>query len=123
MNLNQVTVPVKNVPLSIAFYELLGLKLIVHSHDNYARFLCANDATFSLHQTDDEFGSAAATIYFECADVDAEVKRLKQNGIVFTSEPTNQKWLWREASLKDLDGNNLIIYHAGKNRTDPPWRL
>ncbi|MCB0640330.1 MAG: VOC family protein [Phaeodactylibacter sp.] len=37
MNLNQVTVPSLNVQRSIAFYQLLGLRLIVHTHERYAR--------------------------------------------------------------------------------------
>ena len=30
---------------------------------------------------------------------------------------------FNEARLKDLDNNQLIIYHAGKNRLNPPWRI
>ncbi len=48
MNLNQVTLYVSNVPSSIPFYESLGLELIVHTHDQYARFLCDGGSTFSL---------------------------------------------------------------------------
>ncbi|MEP0481508.1 MAG: VOC family protein, partial [Nonlabens sp.] len=33
MNLNQITIPVLDIPKSIAFYESLGLNLIVHTHD------------------------------------------------------------------------------------------
>lgn len=32
MNLNQVTVPVTNLERAIAFYQKLGLQLIVHSN-------------------------------------------------------------------------------------------
>ncbi|MEO1522796.1 MAG: hypothetical protein AAFU78_18740 [Cyanobacteria bacterium J06633_2] len=41
----------------------------------------------------------------------------------FDSEPTDQPWLWREAHLRDPDGNRLILYHAGEYRKNPPWRL
>ena len=34
-----------------------------------------------------------------------------------------QRWLWKEASLNDPDGNKIIIYEAGKNRKNPPWRI
>ncbi|MEM7380928.1 MAG: VOC family protein, partial [Bacteroidota bacterium] len=37
--------------------------------------------------------------------------------------PRDQSWLWREARLKDPDGNTLILYHAGENRKNPPWRI
>ena len=50
MNLNQITVPSLNVEKSIAFYEKLGLKLIVKSLPNYARFECPDgNSTFSIH--------------------------------------------------------------------------
>jgi len=36
---------------------------------------------------------------------------------------TDVATLWQEASFNDPDGHHLIVYHAGKNRLDPPWRL
>ena len=62
-------------------------------------------------------------LYFEVQDVAKKVTELKANGIIFETEPTAQTWLWTEARLKDLDGNQLIIYHAEDNRKNPPWRL
>ena len=53
MNLNQVTVPSRDLSISIPFYEALGLYLIVHSGPHYARFECPDGhSTFSLHQVD-----------------------------------------------------------------------
>ena len=49
--------------------------------------------------------------------------QLVKKGIVFEQLPKEQSWLWKEAYLKDLDGNQLIIYSAGKNRKNPPWRI
>ena len=51
------------------------------------------------------------------------VERLKAAGIVFDSDPVDQRWLWREAWLHDPDGHRLCLYFAGENRVDPPWRL
>ena len=54
MNLNQVTIPVSDVLKSIPFYQSLGLKLIVHTHDSYARFECTpNGSTLSLHKVEE----------------------------------------------------------------------
>lgn len=64
LNLNQVTVSVKNVEQSIAFYEKLGLKLIVKVLPHYARFECVSgDTTFSLHQTDEDITGNSTWIY------------------------------------------------------------
>ncbi len=124
MNLNQVTVPVSNVERSIAFYEKLGLKLIVRSLPHYARFECpAGDATFSLHHEDESRQQNNTWIYFEVADLDSYVQQLMNKGIVFEELPNDKPWLWRESRLKDPDNNQLIIYFAGDKRKDPPWRI
>lgn len=124
MNLNQITVPSLDLTKSIPFYEDLGLKLIVKSLPHYARFECPNgESSFSLHQTDRLPTEDGIFIYFECEQLDEEVIRLKDKGIVFDLEPTDQKWLWREARLKDVDGNQLILYYGGENRLNPPWRI
>ncbi|MBU2899883.1 MAG: VOC family protein [Maribacter dokdonensis] len=124
MNLNQVTVPSLNVENAILFYEKLGLKLIVKSLPNYARFECPDgNATFSIHLTETLPQGDGVYVYFECEDLDAHVASLKENGIQFEKEPTNERWLWREARLKDPDGNQLILFYGGENRLNPPWRV
>lgn len=124
MNLNQVTVPCSNIPNSIEFYKKLGLKLIVHTHDHYARFECPNgESTFSLHYVDALPKGEGIWIYFEVAEVSKTVKELEAKGILFETQPIIQSWLWTEVSLIDPDGNKIIIYHAGENRKNPPWRL
>lgn len=124
MRLNQVTAPARDLDASIAFYRLLGLKLIVKS-DAYARFeLPDGEATFSLHIVDGEIARTnAPQIYFECDDLDAEAARLRQAGISFERGPEMQTWLWREAWLRDPAGNSVCLYFAGENRRNPPWRL
>lgn len=124
MNLNQVTVPSINVDRSIAFYQLLGLQLIVHTHSAYARFECPDgEATFSIHQVDQLPEGSGVIVYFETEKLDEEVVRLREKGIPFTLLPTDQSWLWREARLQDPDGNQIILYHAGAHRKNPPWRI
>ncbi|MEP2057303.1 MAG: VOC family protein [Maribacter litoralis] len=124
MNLNQVTVPSRNVANAILFYEKLGLKLIVKSLPNYARFECPDgNSTFSIHLTEKLPKGDGVYVYFECQDLDEHVATLKEKGIQFEKEPTDERWLWREARLKDLDGNQLILFYGGKNRLNPPWRI
>ncbi|MEN8789287.1 MAG: VOC family protein [Flavobacteriaceae bacterium] len=124
MNLNQVTVPSRNVDRSIAFYQTLGLRLIVRATPHYARFeLPEGEATFSLHLVDELPTGDGIYVYFESERLDAWVEELKTAGILFDELPEDRKWLWREARLKDPDGNRLILYHAGENRKNPPWRI
>src|SRR5262249_36222430 len=98
MRLNQVTASATDLEASIAFYKLLGLKLIVES-PHYARFeLPDGEATFSLHIADGDVPlERAPQIYFECDDVDGEVRRLSAAGVRFDRAPTMQTWLWYEA--------------------------
>jgi catechol 2,3-dioxygenase-like lactoylglutathione lyase family enzyme len=125
MNLNQITIPSTNLPEAVAFYQKLGLKLIVDSIPRYARFVCPDgQSTFSIHHTETmATGGAGIQIYFECENLDEEVNRLKKAGITFEHDPVDQVWLWREARLKDPDGHQVILFYAGKNRIHPPWRI
>ncbi len=124
MRLNQVTVPALDLDRSVAFYQTLGLKLIVRN-DHYARFeLPDGDATLSLELTGDVQGAANGPhVYFECENLDERVSTLKAQDIAFDSDPADQRWLWREAWLTDPAGVKLCLYYAGDNRRNPPWRL
>ena len=124
MNLNQITVPSIDLTKSIPFYEKLGLKLIVKSLPHYARFECPNGhSTFSIHLAEKLPDGEGIWVYFECDNLDVQVEHIKKQGIKFDQEPVDQDWLWREARLKDLDGNQLILFYGGENRLNPPWRI
>jgi len=124
MNLNQVTLPVTDLAAAIDFYELIGLKLIVKALPDYARFECPDgSSTFSLHRVDHKAAGEGVWIYFEVGELDNYVNQLINKGVIFEELPNDKPWLWREARLKDPGGNQLIIYYAGDNRKNPPWRI
>ena len=124
MNLNQITVPSADLSKSVPFYQDLGLKLIVKTSPDYARFECLDgDSTFSIHKVDSLPKGEGIYVYFECDDLDEQVKQLIKKGIKFDELPNDKKWLWREARLKDPDNNQLILYYGGDNRKNPPWKL
>lgn len=123
MELNQVTVPCTDYAASVEFYRKLGLRLIVDSPPRYARFESSSGSTLSIHAADTLPSPPGVTIYFEVDDVDAIVRELQGNGLQFDAEPVDQRWLWREAYLRDPAGNVICIFHAGENRRNPPWRI
>lgn len=124
MNLNQVTIPSLDVKKATEFYKKLNLILIVDALPRYVRFECPNgDSTFSIHKVDQLPKGEGISIYFEVEDLDYEVNILKEKGITFTDEPEDKPWLWREAHLKDPDGNQIILFNAGNNRKNPPWHI
>ena len=122
--LNQVTVTGTNYAASVDFYSRLGLQQIVDSPDTgYARFETAGGVTLSVQIDPDEKIVATTAIYLECDDLDERVEQLARSGIAFEHGPRNQPWMWREARLRDPDGNIIFFYKAGENRRFPPWRM
>ena len=124
MNLNQITIPSLDLTKSIPFYQKLGLELIVEALPHYARFSCPDgNATFSIHKVAELQKGEGVHIYFECEALDEKVADLIEKGIEFDERPTDKPWLWREARLKDGDGNQLILFKGGENRINPPWKI
>lgn len=125
LDLNQVTLPARDLAASIDFYRRFGLRLIVDAPENgYARFEVPDgDATLSLQVGPAPAGEASAHVYFESPDPEAEVARLAAAGIEPVEPLSDRPWLWREAVYVDPAGNRLLVYHAGENRRNPPWRL
>ncbi|MGH2938438.1 MAG: VOC family protein [Solirubrobacterales bacterium] len=124
MRLNHISLTVADVERSAEFYVRLGLTQIVESYPTYARLVApVGETTLSLHLSESTPGRSGASIHFEVDDVDRVVESLAEKGFEFESGPIDQRYLWREATLLDLDGHRIFIYHAGENRLNPPWRL
>ena len=124
MNLNQVTIYCEKTVETAEFFQRLGLKIIVDSLPRYARFECPDgDSTLSIQHDESASVSNNVILYFECDDLDAEVTRLKSLGLAFDEDPADRPWLWRQAYLKDPNGNKICLFHAGDNRKNPPWRV
>jgi hypothetical protein len=124
VNLNQISIPSVDLATSILFYKKIGLKLIVESLPHYARFECPDgESTFSIHKVDKLPIGEGIYVYFECENLDEFTAVLSNKGIEFEERPNDKPWLWREARLKDPDSNQLILFFAGGNRKNPPWRI
>lgn len=91
---------------------------------DYVRFECPDgEGTFSIHKVGALPTGTGVWVYFEVNDLDGKVAELMAKGIIFDELPMDKSWLWREARLKDPDGNQIILFYAGINRKYPPWRL
>ena len=124
MILNQITIPSLDVNKATEFYQKLGLHLIVDAKPRYVRFeLSDGDATFSIHVVDELPKGDGISVYFQEENLDNYVEQLLKKGFQFDLLPTDQPWLWREAKLNDPDNNQLILFYAGDNRINPPWRI
>jgi len=96
----------------------------VDSLPRYARLECPDgEATLSVHIADDVVVTNNIVLYFDCEKVDETVADLKAKGLVFDEDPTDCEWLWRQAYLRDPNGNKICLFYAGDNRKNPPWRV
>lgn len=96
------------------------MSLLLH----YARFECPNGTSiFPIHQAKILPKGDGIYVCFECENLDEYINELTKKRIKFDETPTVKKWLWREARLKDVDGNQLIIFYGSENRLKPPWRI
>ena len=124
MNLNQVTIYSDKPVETVEFFQKLGLTLIVDSLPRYARLECPDgESTLSVNIADPVEPLNNIVLYFEYDNLDAEVDRLKSLGVEFDEDPADRPWLWRQAYLKDPNGNKICLFHAGENRKNPPWRV
>ncbi len=124
MNLNQVTIFSQKTVETVEFFEKLGLVRIVDSLPRYARLECPDgESTLSVNTADDIIAANNIVLYFECDDLDERVAQLKSDGLTFDEDPTDRPWLWRQAYLKDPNGNKICLFKAGENRKNPPWRV
>lgn len=124
MRLNHVTLDVHDVEASARFYVSLGLVPIVLDYPDYARLSSPEETvTLSLQRASVGGRGGRASVHLEVDDVDAAVNDLQRRGLSFVRAPADQPYLWREAVLLDPDGYEVFVYHAGKNRLNPPWRV
>ena len=120
MNLNQVTIYSEKPVETVEFFEKLGLTRIVDSLPRYARLECPDgESTLSVSKAETRpVGSVpndSITLYFECEDLDAEHARLTALGLEFDQDPTDQPWLWREASINSPASSWAGTPMAGRN--------
>jgi predicted enzyme related to lactoylglutathione lyase len=124
VNLNQVTIYTDKPMETAEFFQKLGLTLIVDSLPRYARLECPDgESTLSIQHDEASQVSNNVVLYFECDELDVTVDELKAKGLKFDEDPTDRTWLWRQAYLKDPNGNKICLFHAGENRKNPPWRV
>ncbi len=123
LRLNQVTVTGTDYDRSVDFYRRLGLRPIVANPPDSARFEAGGGATFSIQIDPEERVVPTTAVYLECDDLDSRVEQLARSGIPFEHGPRDQPWMWREARLRDPDGNIIFLYKAGEARRFPPWRI
>lgn len=128
MFLSHITLLVSDIPRSKAFYEGLGLELIVDAA-HYCRFRANLDGqgsqTLSISHSPGPIGPSCH-VGFEFASpdaLDAYADLLQSRGFVLSALPQDRSWLWRDVILHDPDGHEILLLYAGDNKLNPPWRV
>lgn len=127
LRLNQITLGARDTAASVAFYENLGLTLIVDSAPRYVRLEFPENeygerATLSLHGVDAGWKAPEdwPLIYFEVDDLTAFIT---EKNLTPLTPPEMKSYLWEEADILDPSGNKIRLLKAGDNRRFPPWRV
>jgi catechol 2,3-dioxygenase-like lactoylglutathione lyase family enzyme len=128
MFLSHITLLVSDIPRSKAFYEALGLELIVDAA-HYCRFYANLDGqgsqTLSISHTSEPIG-ASCHVGFEFTSPEAlnsYAALLESRGLKVSEPPQDRSWLWRDVILHDPDGHEILLLYAGENKLNPPWRV
>ena len=124
MDINQITISVRDFEEGVSFFSTIGFRQIVHNAEGrYARFeLPSGSTTLSIHE-DANANPGDVIIYLEVDEVDRRYHDLVAAGVVFHSPPKLENWRWVEARFADPTGNKFCLFHAGPDRRFPPWRL
>lgn len=106
--LSNITIPVSDLKETVAFYEkVLGLKK-QGEWPTYVIFDCGVELAFEPGGNKGEKGNWPY-IFLSVDDVDAEYQRLMDKGVKFITEPKDEYWGGRTASLTDPDGNKVVL--------------
>jgi predicted enzyme related to lactoylglutathione lyase len=106
-----VWVPVSDMDRALAFYRDV-LNLDVRMQESDWSEVDAGGLTIGLNARESASGSSSggAVISFQPeSGLDAEVERLKGQGVEFTGEISDHEW-GRIAPFRDTEGNDLQLY-------------
>lgn len=122
LEFNHAMIYTRKMGRALAFYrDLLGFVVVDEYPGAYVRLKSRKGrTTIALHVLDEgqrlDPGAAGSRLYFEAQDLDGLCRRLKRRGVRFQQNPKDMPWGWRHAYLRDPDGHEISLYHAGAKR-------
>jgi catechol 2,3-dioxygenase-like lactoylglutathione lyase family enzyme len=125
LELNHAMIYVAQLDRALAFYrDALGLQLLETYPDAYARLKSpGGQTTIALHVLEEgmrlDRDTQGIRLYFEIDSLDAFCEELVGRGVTFEQPPADMPWGWRQAYLRDPDGHEISLYHAGEKRFRP----
>ena len=112
--IGQIHISVTDVERSVTFYrDVLGIPHLFTVAGQPMAFFASGDVRLYLGVPESPAYRSQCVLYFNVADIDAEVERLTGLGVVFRDRPhvvhrdgTTELWM---AGLNDPDGHHLIL--------------
>ena len=114
-----ISVTVRDRDAALDFYvNKLGLeKRMDETFGDGQRFITVGapgDETMIAFQQGEESEVGGKTGYiFGASDVEGTAAELKERGVRFTDEPTQQEWGGVMGTFEDLDGNQWVLHSRG----------
>ncbi|HTE22132.1 MAG TPA: VOC family protein [Candidatus Limnocylindria bacterium] len=109
-SITHVFMQVLDLQRSKAFYESLGLKIVM-DEPKYVRLACENGFYIGMEQRDaTEIGGSGIELNIQVDDIDKLYEALSSKDVAFEQKPTDMPWGARHAFLKDPNGYRVGLY-------------
>jgi methylmalonyl-CoA/ethylmalonyl-CoA epimerase len=113
-HIEQVAIPVRDLPRAVAFYrDLLGMTLLFEVQPHLAFFDCDGIRLALSIASDPMYEPPGSIVYYRVGDIDAAHAELERRGVEFLRGPhlvarLDQIEVWM-AFFEDTEGNTLAI--------------
>jgi catechol 2,3-dioxygenase-like lactoylglutathione lyase family enzyme len=107
--ISAITLAVKEMPRSIAFYQALGLELIYGGPDQTFTSLKSGQAFVNLIAAPKKHIHWWGRVILHVDDVDALYQKVTAAGLATEAPPQDASWGERYFHLRDPDGHELSI--------------
>nr|WP_283806751.1 VOC family protein [Dokdonia sinensis] len=113
-----ITIPSKNLDVSISFYTALGMQLIEHEPRHHAHFENLEHQVIFTAYYNEKRPDYEVKVYFETSDIEKIELRFRESANEIS---VIKDWGGKELKLTDPDGNHVILYQKLSADIVPPW--
>lgn len=116
---NHITVPSLDLKAAIAFYTGIGMELIEHEFQHHAHFENKEHEVIFTAYFNPKLPEQPVTVYFETDGIEVFELRFHESVL---SPTIYRDWGGKDLTLRDPDGNNVVLYQKDTPTTVTPWQ-